>query len=57
MESVKLFIYLNQIANLECDTDLNKIIYNDLYLETFFHAQNLPIETYNLLDYIRKTKT
>lgn len=57
LEAIKEFIYLSQIVNLDIERDMNKTIRNDLYLENLFYAPCLPIETYNLLDYIHKTKS
>lgn len=55
LESIKLYIYLFQIINVEIVEDLNKVVRNDLYLENLFFAPQIPIETYNLLDYIYRT--
>lgn len=57
LESIKLFIYLAQIVNVDIENDINKIVRNDLYLETLFFSPQVPIETNNLLNYIRKTKS
>jgi hypothetical protein len=57
LESIKLYTYLSQIINMEITLDINKVIYNDLYLENLFFAPNVPIETYNLLNYIYKSSS
>jgi hypothetical protein len=36
---------------------MNKVVREDLYIENLFFAPNVPIETYNLLSYIYKTKS
>jgi len=57
LESIKLYAYLSQIINMEITSDINKVIYNDLYLETLFFAPHVPIETSYLLNYIYKTNS
>lgn len=57
LESIKLYVYLTQIINLEVTSDINKVMRNDLYLENLFFAPHVPIETHNLLSYIYKTNT
>lgn len=57
LETIKMYIYLSQIINVDIEEDMNKIIRNDLYVENLFYAPYLPIETYNLLDYIHETKS
>lgn len=57
LESIKMYVYLTQIINLEITSDLNRVMYNDLYLENLFFAPHVPIETHNLLNYIYKTNT
>ena len=48
-ESIKLYIYLSQIINVEETRELNKVMRNDLYLENLFFAPKVPVETSNLL--------
>lgn len=57
LESIKLYIYLVQIINVDITTDMNKVVRNDLYLENLFFAPKIPIETCNLLGYIYKTNS
>jgi hypothetical protein len=57
LESIKLYVYLSQIVNVEIAEDMNKVIRNDLYLENLFFAPHVPIETHNLLNYIYKTNS
>ncbi len=57
LESIKLYIYLFQIINVEITEDMNKVVRNDMYLENLFFAPHIPIETYNLLSYIYKTRS
>lgn len=57
LESIKLYIYLSQIINANITVDMNKVVRNDLYLESLFFAPKVPIETNNLLSYIYKTKS
>lgn len=55
LEAIKLYIYLQQIINMDIADKRNKVIKNDLYLESLFFAPNVPIETSNLLQYIYST--
>jgi hypothetical protein len=57
LESIKLYVYLFQIINVDITADMNKVVRNDLYLENLFFAPKIPIETHNLLSYIYKTKS
>ena len=57
LESIKMYIYLFQIINVDIATDMNKIMRNDLYLENLFFAPQIPIETHNLLRFIYKTNS
>lgn len=57
LETIKLYIYLFQIINVEITEDMNKVVRNDMYLENLFFAPHIPIETHNLLDYIYRTKS
>jgi hypothetical protein len=57
LESIKLYVYLSQIVNADITSDMNKVVREDLYIENLFFAPNVPIETYNLLSYIYKTKS
>ena len=56
-ESIKLYIYLFQLVNVEIDEDIKRVVRNNMYLENLFFAPYMPIETYNLLGYIYKTKS
>lgn len=49
LESIKLYIYLFQIINVDITTDMNKVVRNDLNLENLFLPLKSPIETHNLL--------
>lgn len=55
LESIKIYIYLTQIINLEIQSNINSVICNDLYIENLFFAPHIPIETHHLLSYIYKT--
>ena len=55
LESIKIYIYLTQIINLEIQSNINSVIRNDLYIENLFFAPHIPIETHHLLSYIYKT--
>lgn len=57
LESIKMYVYLTQIINLEITSGINRVMRNDLYLENLFFAPHVPIETHNLLNYIYKTNT
>lgn len=57
LESIKMYVYLFQIVNVETTKDLNTVTRNDLYLRNLFYSPKVPIETHNLLDYIYSTKT
>lgn len=57
LESIKMYVYLTQIINLEINSDINRVMHNNLYLENLFFAPHVPIETHNLLNYIYKTNT
>lgn len=54
LEALKLYIYILQISNLEDETDIRKIIRNDMYLQNLLCILDFPIEIHNLLDYIKK---
>lgn len=56
-ESIKIYIYLFQLVNVEIDEDIKRVVRNNMYLENLFFAPYMPIETYNLLGYIYKTKS
>lgn len=56
LESLKLYIHVFQNSNLENETDLRKLVRNDIYLQNLFCSPNLPIETHNLLDYIKESE-
>jgi hypothetical protein len=36
LESIKLYVYLFQIINVDITADMNKVVRNDLYLENLF---------------------
>ena len=57
LESIKLYIYLSQIINVEITKDVNEVVRTDMYIENLFFAPHMPIETYNLLDYVYKTES
>lgn len=57
LESIKMYVYLFQIINVDITEDMNKLMRNDLYLENLFFAPQIPIETHNLLSYIYKTNS
>ena len=57
LESIKLYIYLFQIVNKDIEFKKNKVIFNELVLENLFYCLSVPIETQNLLDFIKETTT
>lgn len=57
LESIKMYVYLFQIINVNVIEDLNKVVRNDLYLEKLFFAPRIPIETHNFLGFIYKTNS
>lgn len=57
LESIKLYIYLFQYENLEHENDLRRLAQNYLYLQNLFCSPNIPIETNNLLKYIRGSES
>lgn len=57
LETVKLYFYAFQLTNLEDETDLNRTIRNDIYLKNLFCSPSLPIETHNLLDFIKESES
>lgn len=56
LEAVKLYIYSFQIANLEDESVFHRIIKNDIYLQNLFCSPSLPIETHNLLNFIKESE-
>lgn len=56
LESLKLYIHIFQNSNLENETDLRRSVRNDIYLQNLFCSPNLPIETHNLLNYIKESE-
>ena len=48
-ESIKMYIYLFQIINVEETGFLNEVMRNDLYMENLFFAPHIPVQTHNLL--------
>lgn len=54
LESLKLYIHVFQNSNLENETDVHRTVRNDIYLQNLFCSPNLPIQTHNLLNYIKK---
>lgn len=57
LEAVKLYFYAFQLTNLEDETDLNRTIRNDIYLQNLFCSPSLPIETHNLLNFIKESES
>ena len=56
LESLKLYIHCFQNTNLEHETELHRSVQNDIYLQNLFCSPNLPIETHNLLNYIKESE-
>lgn len=56
LEAVKLYIYVFQISNLEEENEIHKLVRNDLYVQNLFYSPNLPIETHNLLNYVKESE-
>lgn len=54
LESLKLYIHVFQNSNLENETDVHRTVRNNIYLQNLFCSPNLPIQTHNLLNYIKK---
>lgn len=57
LEAIKLYIYLFQIENLEYEENLHRLVQNHLYLQNLFCSPNVPIETSNLLKYVRESNS
>lgn len=57
LEVIKLYIYLFQIENLGYEEKLSRLVQNHLYLQNLFCSPNVPIETRNLLEYIRGSES
>ena len=56
LESLKLYIHVFQNSNLENETDFRRSVRNDIYLQNLFCSPDLPIETHNLLNYIKESE-
>lgn len=56
LETLKLYIHVFQNSNLENEKDLHRLVRNDIYLQNLFFSPNLPIETHNLLNYIKESE-
>lgn len=54
LESLKPYINVFQNSNLENETDVHRTVRNNIYLQNLFCSPNLPIQTHNLLNYIKK---
>lgn len=52
-----MYIYLFQNENLSFEEDLKRLIKNHLYLQNLFCSPRVPIETNNLLKYIRESES
>ena len=57
LEAVKLYIYVFETSNLESENDIHKLVRNDIYLQNLFCLPNLPIETHNLLNYVKESES
>jgi len=57
LEAVKLYIHVFQTSNLEYENDIHKLVRNDIYLQNLFCSPNLPIETHNLLNYVKESES
>ena len=57
LEALKLYVQIFQISNLEKENDLHRLVRNDLYLQNLFYAPNLPIETHNLLNFVKESES
>lgn len=57
LEAVKLYFLVFQKSNLEFENDFRKLVRNDMYLQMLFCLPNLPIETHNLLNYVRECES
>lgn len=55
LESLKLYILIFQYSNLENETNLQRLARNSIYLQNLFCSPNLPIQTHNLLNYIKES--
>lgn len=57
MEALKLYIHVFLISNLENENDIHKLVRNDIYLQNLFCSPSLPIETHNLLNYVKESES
>ena len=57
LEAIKLYIYLFQVENLEYEGNLRRLVQNHLYLQNLFCSPNVPIQTSNLLKYVRDSES
>lgn len=55
LESLKLYIYIFQIHNIEYEKHLDKITKNSIYLQNIFYSLKVPIIVYNLLNFVQKS--
>lgn len=56
LEALKLYIHIFQTSNLEHETDLRRLVRNDIYLQNLFCSPKFPIETHHLLNYIKESE-
>lgn len=57
LEAIKLYIYLFQVENLEYEGNLRRLVQNHLYLQNLFCSPYVPIQTSNLLKYVRESES
>ena len=57
LEALKLYIHVFLISNLENENDIHKLVRNDIYLQNLFCSPSLPIETHNLLNYVKESES
>ena len=57
LEALKLYMYVFQISNLESERDLHRSVQNDIYLQSLFCSPNIPIETHNMLNYVKESES
>lgn len=57
LETLKIYIHICQISNLEAENDLHRLVKNNIYLQNLLYSPNLPIQTHNVLKYVNESET
>ncbi|MBQ4560870.1 MAG: hypothetical protein IJA55_00890 [Clostridia bacterium] len=55
LESFKMYLLLNMIVDYKVNHKLNKIVNNQVYVESLFYPTNVPIITLNVIENIKST--